>query len=175
VECSFAKRLLGGSAAPRAHWHQRDGRAFRFHATGQLVSLDLAAAHQMSNRYDAALRVIQATNPDGTFGRTKFEPLISRAFDENDCDPVSPHFNTPLVQFTDGLGRLIRVDEIVRLSDDGMPSATAQTWTTRYRYDLNDCLIRLTDAQNNIKELRYDGLQRKVSMNDPDAGMSPRS
>jgi len=64
------------------------------------------------------------------------------------------------------------VDEIVRLNDDGTPSAAPQTWTTRYRYDINDRLTRLTDAQNNVKELRYDGLERKVWMNDPDAGIS---
>ena len=43
-----------------------------------------------------------------------------------------------MVQFSDGLGRLIRVDEIVRLNDDGTPSGTLNTWTTRYQYDLND-------------------------------------
>jgi YD repeat-containing protein len=134
----------------------------QFHLGGNLVTLNLATAHQASTRYDATLRVIQSTNPDGTFDRTEFEPLVVREFDENDVDPASPHFNTPLTQFTDGLGRLARVDEIVRLNDDGTPSATTQTWTTRYRYDLNNCLTRITDAQNNIKELRYDGLQRKV-------------
>jgi RHS repeat-associated protein len=144
----------------------------QFHLAGDLVSLDLASAHQTSTEYDATLRVIRATNPDGTSGRTEFEPLVVRGFDENDNDPDSPHFNTPMIQFTDGLGRLIRVDEIVRLNDDGTPSATAQTWTTRYRYDLNDRLTRITDAQNNVKELRYDGLRRKVWMNDPDAGIS---
>jgi YD repeat-containing protein len=118
------------------------------------------------------LRAVQSTNPDGSSGRTAFEPLVVRTFDENDNDPASPHFNTPSAQFMDGLGRLIRVDEIVKLNDDGTPSGTAQTWTTRYRYDLNDRLTRITDAQNNVKEMRYDSLQRKVWMNDPDAGVS---
>jgi len=73
---------------------------------------------------------------------------------------------------SDGLGRLIRVDEIVRLNDDGTPSGSLNTWTTRYEYDLNDCLTRITDSQNNVKLMRYDGLKRKTWMNDPDAGIS---
>jgi len=144
----------------------------QFHVAGGLVSLNLDAAHQASTQYDATLRVIQSTNPDGTFGRTEFEPLVIRGFDENDSVPNSPHFNTPMAQFMDGLGRLIRIDEMVRLNDDGTPSGTAQTWITRYRYDLNDRLTRITDAQNNVKELRYDGLKRKIWMNDPDASVS---
>lgn len=144
----------------------------QFHKNGNLVSLNLASAHQDTTRYDAMLRAVQSTNPDGSSGRTAFEPLVVRTFDENDNDPASPHFNTPSAQFMDGLGRLIRVDEIVKLNDDGTPSGTAQTWTTRYRYDLNDRLTRITDAQNNVKEMRYDSLQRKVWMNDPDAGVS---
>src|SRR4029434_5048341 len=54
----------------------------------------------------------------------------------------------------------------------GTPSNTSQTWTTRYAYDLNDALLRITDSQNNVKHMRYDRLKRKISMNDPDAGIS---
>ena len=78
------------------------------------MSLNLAAAHQASTEYDATLRAIRTTNPDGTQARTEYEPLLTRAFDENDADPASPHFNTPMVNISDGLGRLIRVEERVR-------------------------------------------------------------
>ncbi|MCI0534712.1 MAG: FG-GAP-like repeat-containing protein, partial [Verrucomicrobiales bacterium] len=144
----------------------------QFHEAGALVARNLDQAHQASNQYDATLRLIRATNPDGTAARTEFEPLVTRAFDENDTDPASPHFNTPMVQHTDGLGRLFRVDEIVRRNDDGTPATALQTWTTRYEYDLNDRLTRITDSQNNVKRMRYDGLRRKVWMNDPDMGLS---
>jgi YD repeat-containing protein len=143
-----------------------------FHEEGNLVGLDLASAHQSRTEYDALLRVIKSTNPDGTFGRTEFEPLATRVFDANDTDAASAHFNTPTVQFVDGLGRLVQVDEIVRLNEDGTPSTTLQTWSTRYTFDLHDRLTRITDSQNNVKDLRYDGLRRKVWMNDPDAGIS---
>jgi hypothetical protein len=43
---------------------------------------------------------------------------------------------------------------------------------TRYEYDLNDKLTRITDAQGNVKVLAYDGLKRKTFMDDPDRGRS---
>ncbi|MFO1499197.1 MAG: toxin TcdB middle/N-terminal domain-containing protein [Verrucomicrobiota bacterium] len=143
-----------------------------FHWNGQLVALDLASAHQSRTDYDATLRPVQTTASDGSFHRTEYEPLVTRIFDEEDTDPRSPHFNTPMVQFTDGLGRLVRTDEVVRLNDDGTRADSVRTWTTRYDYDLNDRLTTITDSQNNVKQLRYDGLRRKISMNDPDSGTS---
>jgi len=143
-----------------------------FHDNGSLVALDLAAAHQTSTEYDATLRAIRTTNPDGTHARMEIEPLVTRSFDPNDTDPASPHFNTPTITFSDGLGRLIRVDEMVRLNDDGTSADIPNSWTTRYEYDLNDCLTRITDSQNNTKLMRYDGLKRRTFMNDPDGGMS---
>jgi hypothetical protein len=58
-----------------------------FHANGQLSSLTLATAHQTVTRYDATLRPVAAVNPDGTFSRMLYEPLITRSYDENDTDP----------------------------------------------------------------------------------------
>ena len=144
----------------------------QFHENGSLVSLDLGTAHRALSEYDATLRTVLMTNPDGTRARTEYEPLINRMFDENDADAASPHFNTPMVHSMDGLGRLIRMDEVVRLNDDGTPSGETHAWTTRYEYDLNDRLVRITDSQNNIKVMQYDGLKRKTFMNDPDAGRS---
>jgi RHS repeat-associated protein len=143
----------------------------QFHENGSLVTLELAGAHASSVEYDALLRAVRTVNADGTSSRTVFEPLAMRVFDENDTDPGSPHFNTPVLQVQDGLGRMIQVDEIVRLNDDGTPSGSPKTWTTRLEYDLNDALIRITDSQNNVKVMQYDGLKRKTAMNDPDAGM----
>ncbi|MBI2926735.1 MAG: VCBS repeat-containing protein [Verrucomicrobia bacterium] len=166
--------LLGGTLDDMLALENVEAPDWRgqFHEQGSLVTLGLGAAHRSLTEYDATLRVVQATNPDGTRARTEYEPLVTRAFDENDTDPASPHFNTPMVQFADGLGRLIRVDEVVRLNDDGTPTGAAQTWTTRYQYDLNDRLTQITDSQNNVKVMRYDGLKRKTFMNDPDAGSS---
>lgn len=141
-----------------------------FHQNGQLVDLTLGNAHQTSVNYDALLRTIRSINPDGTPTRTEFEPLITKAYDENDTDPTSPFYDTPLIHYQDGLGRLIRADELSHLNDDGTASGTVKTWTTSFTYDPRDLLTTITDSQNNIKTMAYDGLKRKTAMSDPDRG-----
>jgi YD repeat-containing protein len=143
-----------------------------FHQNGQLVDLNLASAHQTAMSYDATLRTVQATNPDGTFSRTVYEPLVTQSFDENDTDPTAPDYNTPMVHFSDGLGRVIRTDETTRLNDDSTPGSGLNIWSTLYEYDVNDRLTRITDSQGNVKTLSYDGLKRKTFMNDLDCGIT---
>ncbi len=141
-----------------------------FHEQGNLVSLNLEKAHKTATWYDATLREIRSINPDASFEKTVYEPFLTRSYDANQTDPGSLHFGASMAHFQDGLGRLIRVDEIVRLNDDGTPADVANAWTTRYAHDLNDQLTRITDSQQNVKEFAYDGLKRNISMNDPDRG-----
>lgn len=124
--------------------------------------LSLTSAHKTSVIYDAALRPITSTNQDGTFRRTVYEPLLTRSYDEHQTDPGSPFFGALMAHYQDGLGRLVRVEEIVRLKDDGTSAGMTNVWTTRYEYDMNDQLTRSMDSQNNSKLRRYDGLKRKV-------------
>src|SRR5439155_17316180 len=142
-----------------------------FHQDGQLRELDLASAHHTSMTYDAMLRTTQVVNPYATFSRTAYEPLVTKSYDENDTDPASPSYDTPMVHYQDGLGRLVRVDEMAHLNDDGSLSGDMKTWTTSYEYDLNDRLTKITDSQGNVKTMTYDGLKRKTAMNDLDCGM----
>ena len=142
-----------------------------FALSNSLVTLDLASAHATRTDYDATLRPIRVSNPDGTQRRTFYEPLLTRSFDENQTDPVSQFFGASMVHSNDGLGRLIQVDETSRLNDDGTSAGALRAWTTRYEYDLNDQLTRITDSQNNVKTFAYDGLKRKTDMNDPDRGV----
>lgn len=72
------------------------------------------------------------------------------------------------MQHRDGLGRLVRVEEQVHLTDLGV-GGPAAAWQTRYDYDLNDQLTRIQDSQGNVKRMAYDGLKRMTSMEDPDA------
>jgi RHS repeat-associated protein len=128
--------------------------------------------------YDSASRVIRTVNPPETTNanaavtepRTVYLPLEAILFDEEQANPASPRFNLPHVQLKDGLDRLIGVIETARLNDDGTPAGTANQWLTRYEYDLNDNLTHITDSQGNQKWFRYDGLKRKLFMNDPDRG-----
>ncbi|MCL4180537.1 MAG: VCBS repeat-containing protein [Verrucomicrobia bacterium] len=134
--------------------------------------------YHVASFYDAASRVIRTVNPPETTNvgarvtetRTVHLPLETMLFDEEDADPVSPRFGTAHVQLKDGLDRLIAVKELVKLSDDGTPSGQLNEWLTRYAYDLNDNLTGIRDSQNNQKWFRYDGLKRKLFMNDPDRG-----
>ena len=130
---------------------------------------------------DAQGRVIRTLLPPETTAnsadrretRTHYLPLIEYTFDEEDIassDPAQPHLNTPMVHYKDGLGRLTGVDETVRNAGDGSGPGSLQTWQTRYDYDLHDNLVHLRDSQNNEKWFRYDGLSRKLFMNDPDRG-----
>lgn len=99
---------------------------------------------------------------------TRILPLENHIYDENDLAQGSPFQDTPMVNLSDGLGRLVEVQERVRLNDDGTSGSSVNTWTTTYQYDLNDKLIHITDSQNNEKWMRYDGLGRKIFMNDMD-------
>ncbi len=129
--------------------------------------------------YDAAGRVFRSVNPPEsavagarqTETRTVYLPLETILFDEEDIEPASPYFNTPHIQWKDGLDRLIAVTEVTRLNDDGTRAAATNHWVTRYAYDLNDNLTHIVDSQGNQKWFRYDGLKRKLFMNDPDRGI----
>lgn len=166
---------------------ERDAFLPFFHpSTGYVVPP--AGLGRVTKFYDAAGREIRSVNPPETAdagarvttSRTVYLPLETVLHDEEDLEPASPHFGTPHVQYHDGLGRLIGVDEVVRLTDDGTPLPSdgrgaggegIVNWPTRYEYDLNDQLTHITDSQGNEKWFRYDGLGRKLFMNDPDRGV----
>lgn len=128
--------------------------------------------------YDPLGRQIRAVTPPESIGGERREtathnlPFQTWTFDEEDTRAGSPHAGTPHLAFSDGLGRLLAVSEVVRLNDLGQPTAGTNQWLTRYEYDLNDQLTRITDSQNNVKTLRYDGLRRKTFVNDPDQGVT---
>lgn len=126
---------------------------------------------RVTDYYDAAGRAITTVNPPETSGgprkstRTDYLPQKTVLFDEEDNDPSSSHSGTPHLQYQDGLGRLVGVDELNR------EGAAPVTYPTRYTYDLADNLIKILDSQNNQKWMRYDGLKRMVFMHDPDRGV----
>jgi RHS repeat-associated protein len=142
-----------------------------FHVNGALANLALVAAHKTTAHYDALLRQTRVVNPDGAERREVREPLLTKWFDENDAAPASSFRDTPLVHRLDGLGRLVTVEEVVRLNDDGTAAGGLKTWLTAYEYRADDALTKITDAQGNQKPMTYDGLRRKKTMNDPDRGV----
>jgi RHS repeat-associated protein len=128
--------------------------------------------------YDSPDRVVRTLNPPETAltnapqseTRTVYLPLETIVYDEEQANPSSPRFGAYHSQLKDGLDRLVGVTEAVHLNDDGTPSTAVNQWLTSYEYDLNDNLTHITDSQANQKWFRYDGLKRKLFMNDPDRG-----
>lgn len=129
--------------------------------------------------YDSLGREIRATQPEGpgetppVFSRITYEPLKRIVEDEEQTRAGSPHAGAKMAYVHDGLfdkdgqGRLREVHEVVKLTDDGNIGPLT-TWITQYRYDVLDNFLGYTDSQNNKKHIFYDGLKRKVFMNDPD-------
>lgn len=149
-----------------------DGWTGGFVENGVIVEYGYDDAPRVIHEFDPLLREIKTTSPDGAIVTTKFEPMRATLYDENDSDPASSSFDTPVVNTFDGQDRLIQVDELVRLNDDGTPSGSLNTWTTRYTYRADGVITTITDAQNNVRTYTYDGLGRQVEANDPDTGVS---
>lgn len=164
--------MLSGSLEDQMQFESitSDNWVGEFESEGRMRSLTKLDAHASTYEYDATLRETIAKNADGTFRRSVYEPLIKRLFDENDLDPGSPHFGTPTSYFNDGLNRLVKLEETSHFDDEGRRANTIQTWATHYIYDVNDQLTGILDSQNNTKRFFYDGLKRRVRMEDPDRG-----
>ncbi len=125
--------------------------------------------------HDSLGREIASLDPPETWGgdrktaKVQYLPFEQRHFDEEDTDNASIHAATPMVHLLDGLGRMIAVEEVVKTTDAGNLGPLA-SWRTHYAYDLNDQLRQITDSQNNVKTMVFDGLKRMTAMNDPDRG-----
>jgi len=124
----------------------------------------------VTSTYDASGRVLVTLSlPDnnGEVARAirEYLPLRTVERDGEDNRLGSPHYNTPKTLVNDGLGRLIEVHEIETLS-----AADSGTFVTTYRYAIPDLLAEIEDANGNIKYMRYDGLGRRIFMNDLDRG-----
>jgi RHS repeat-associated protein len=107
--------------------------------------------------YDELGREHVRTNPPESEGgprteaTTEYTPLVRTHTDELGNEKVLAN---------DGLDRLVRVEEVNR----------GQRYVTTYDYNAADSLVRITDAQNNVRRFEYDGLQRKTLLADPDRG-----
>lgn len=129
-----------------------------------------ATPRAVERRYDALGREVERILPDADiYGepsrqQTRFLPLLRASFDSEDLDATSPHFDTPTLVRTDGLGRIVAVER--RLSADG------QTEATRAEFDSLGRLAAVIDAAGHRKVQRWDLLGRVVEVDDPNAGRS---
>ncbi|NRF13130.1 toxin TcdB middle/N-terminal domain-containing protein [Vibrio coralliilyticus] len=70
---------------------------------------------------------------------------------------------------TSPLGRLRQVNEVVGVDEEG-EEVGAQTYITRYDYDLLGNFTRLTDSRNNQRIMDYDSLGNLRYVSDPNRG-----
>ena len=144
------------------------GRPPELDGTNQIVATD--------TYYDPLGRPIRVVSPPEMAGGERREALTQHlpfqvwAYDQEDQHAGSQFAGTPLITHSDGLGHIVTSIQAVKLDDNGQPTATTNHWVTRYQYSLNDQIIRITDPRNNVKTIQYDGLKRKLSVNDPDQG-----
>lgn len=110
--------------------------------------------------HDALGRVLREQEIDGAVRSTAYGPLQRVVSDENDNDVGGPHAGTPTTFVQDGLGRLVSVREV-----DG-----GRGVETRYGYDGLGNLTRIVDARGGIHGVTYDGLSRRLRLEDPNAG-----
>ncbi|MBI4600495.1 MAG: VCBS repeat-containing protein [Planctomycetes bacterium] len=110
----------------------------------------------LTERFDAQGRAVERIHPDGSVERTVHRPLAVDLFDAND----TAGGGTPDTQRMDGLGRLVEVTQRIGGAE----------LVTRYEWSAQGDLVRITDAQGNVRTAAYDSLRRKVAMDDPDGG-----
>lgn len=107
--------------------------------------------------YDVQGRAVRATNPDATFSRTVYEPLVQHEHDENDTAGTA----APKTLRRDGLQRLVEVIE---------RNGPNEAYHTHYAWNALGNLTSITDAQGNTKTMDFDSLQRSIALQDPDRG-----
>jgi len=115
--------------------------------------------------YDLAGRVIKVTTPD--------EAKVETAYNSN-TTTVTDQALRKRRSVTDGLGRLIRVDE--PKADTGELDVSGNPYqSTNYTYDTLDNLIQVQQGQQTTqtRTFVYDSLKRLVSATNPEMGTTP--
>ena len=109
---------------------------------------------------DALGRTTRTKSQLGIESRVAYEPLTAKSWDGAQLDAKSPYEHTPIVEVSDGLGRLVAMTRFLK------GAAVKST----YSYDAAGALLSRADAESNVARYTYDGRGRRVSVDDPDAG-----
>jgi RHS repeat-associated protein len=109
---------------------------------------------------DSLERVIRTESELGLLTRTEFLPFERRHWDGAQTTPEFGYEQTPVVETTDGLGRLIRVMRTL----DGEPVEKA------FEYNAAGNILSRRDPEGNITRFDYDGRGRLIAVDEPDAG-----
>lgn len=110
-----------------------------------------SALAQVTYAYDALGRLVETKDPDGSTWRSQSQDWTVTKIDAN---------GHKTVHLLDAYARLIQAEEY---------NGTA-VYATYYTYDARGNLLQVKDHSGNITQIRYDLLNRKVEMIDPDMG-----
>ncbi len=117
-------------------------------------------------RYDALGRPTETLTADGDGGwwrsHQDYLPLGYATYDRNDSDPSHPHYDTPTVTQTDGLGRIVAVGRT--------PEAGGEPEWFVMSYSALGDLARVVDPEGNVRTQEHDALGRIVATHDGDRG-----
>ncbi|MEQ1503643.1 MAG: toxin TcdB middle/N-terminal domain-containing protein [Myxococcota bacterium] len=97
--------------------------------------------------YDPVGRNTKVTLPDGHVQRWEYDPWQVSAFDEDDNDPSSPHYDTPAHTHLDAQGRVYKLME----TPDGTTNHV-----TRLTLDVQGNVLAVKDPRGNIQVPSYD-------------------
>lgn len=114
--------------------------------------------------YDPLGRVIQITHPDtlgGTLLTTKscYAPFVTVTLDPSGARKR---------ETKDAYGRVVKIEEYSTTASTCDTAVGTPYATTNYTYDLLGNLTKVVDALGNRTTMRYDTLNRKIAMSDPD-------
>ena len=117
-----------------------------------------------SMTYDPLGRVTQVTHPDTLSG----SPVISKScyapFVTVTLDPSGERKR----ETKDAYGRVVKIEEYSTLFSTCDTTVGSPYATTNYTYDLLGNLTKVVDTLGNRTTMRYDTLNRKLAMSDPD-------
>ncbi len=116
-------------------------------------------------QYDVLSRPTLVTKADGSTVKTAYCGSTTLVTDE------SGHWRRST---TDGLGRLVEVDEpnslTASVNSDGCPSGGDPIWITAYTYDTLDDLVSVVQGGSHNRTFVYDSLKRLTSSLNPETG-----
>lgn len=120
--------------------------------------------------YDGLFRPLEKTLADASiYGEASVErfeylPLEERFFDAEDTVSGGAHEDTPLVRYTDGLGRLVKMERT--LKENGQKVVASY----QMHYDNTGSFTGYTDPTGTRHELEVDLADRVVSISNPNFG-----
>jgi YD repeat-containing protein len=177
---------LDGLGRPRARVTADDSGAAAILATGIVYSVDGKSGEEIegqelsvaalnlgakipfldtwprsTHRRDALGRMVFQRDADGRETETSYGPLWTMIRDHEDLHPSPPYTDAPERRTSDGLGRVIEIEQL--LADRSIDHV--------YAYDAAGRLVEHTDPEGHQSRYTRDGAGRLIGIDSPDAGI----